>query len=81
MQCHGKNGAGDGPGAKGFDPKPTINSKLSLSGYPDDYLYNIIYFGGKSFGKSPNMPDWGMTLSKQSLADVIAYLRASFKGK
>ena len=81
MQCHGKNGGGDGPGGKGFDPKPTINSKLSLSDYPDDYLYNIIHYGGKSFGKSPNMPDWGMTLSKQGLADVIEYLRTNFKGK
>ena len=77
MQCHGKSGGGDGPGAKGFDPKPTINSKLPLNDYPDDYLYNILYYGGKSFGKS-NMPDWGMTLSKQSLADVIIYLRSDF---
>ena len=36
---------------------------------------------GKSVGKSPNMPDWGMTLPKQNLADVIAYLRATFKGQ
>ncbi len=77
MQCHGKNGGGDGPGANGLEPKPTINSKLPLSDYPDDYLYNILYYGGNSFGKS-NMPDWGMTLSKQSLADVIIYLRSDF---
>ena len=77
MQCHGKNGGGDGPGAKGLHLKPTVDSKLYLSDYPDDYLYNILYYGGKSFGKF-NMPDWGMTLSKQNLADVIIYLRSDF---
>jgi mono/diheme cytochrome c family protein len=80
MQCHGKSGGGDGPGAKGLDPKPAAHSDLPLSDYPDDYLYNLVYYGGKSVGKSPNMPDWGMTLSKQNLADVIAYLRSNFKG-
>ena len=81
VQCHGKNGGGDGPGAKGLNPKPAIHNKLPLNDYPDDYLYNLIFYGGKSVGKSPNMPDWGMTLSKQSLADVIAYLRSNFKGE
>ena len=81
MQCHGKNGRGDGPGAKVLDPKPTVSSKLTLGDYPDYYLYNIIYYGGKSFGKSTDMPDWGMTLKKQSLADVIFYLRTTFKGE
>ena len=80
VQCHGKSGGGDGPGAKGLDPKPAVHSDLPLSDYPDDYLYNLVYYGGKSVGKSPNMPDWGMTLSKQNLADVIAYLRSTFKG-
>ena len=57
------------------------NNELPLNDFPDDYLYNLIFYGGKSVGKSPNMPDWGMTLSKQSLADVIAYLRSNFKGE
>ena len=78
-QCHGKEGKGDGPGAKGLDPKPAVHADLPLSDYPDDYLYNLVYYGGKSVGKSPNMPDWGMTLPEQSLADVITYLRSTFK--
>ena len=80
MQCHGPQGQGDGPGAKGLDPKPAVHADLPLSDYPEDYLYNLIFYGGKSVGKSPNMPDWGLTLSEQSLADVIAYLRSTFKG-
>ena len=81
VQCHGKEGRGDGPGARWLDPKPAVHAELPLSDYPDDYLYNLIFYGGKSLGKSSNMPDWGMTLSKQNIADVIAYLRSTFKGK
>lgn len=81
VQCHGPKGKGDGPGAKGLDPKPAVHADLPLSDYPEDYLYNLIYFGGKSVGKSPNMPDWGLTLPEQSLADVIAYVRSTFKGE
>ena len=81
VQCHGKEGRGDGPGALGLDPKPAVHSELSLSDYPDDYLYNLIFYGGKSLGKSSNMPDFGLTLSKQNIADVIAYLRSTFKDK
>ena len=81
VQCHGPQGKGDGPGAKELDPKPAVHADLRISDYPEDYLYNLIYFGGKSVGKSPNMPDWGLTLPEQSLADVIAYVRSTFKGQ
>jgi mono/diheme cytochrome c family protein len=81
VQCHGTQGKGDGPGASGLDPKPAVHAELPLSDYPDDYLYNLIFYGGKSVGKSPNMPDWGMTIPKQDLADLMAYLRSNFKGE
>jgi mono/diheme cytochrome c family protein len=79
-QCHGMEGKGDGPGAAGLDPKPAVHADLPLSDYPEDYLYNIVYYGGKAVGKSSDMPDWGLTLPPQDLADLIAYLRATFKG-
>jgi mono/diheme cytochrome c family protein len=78
-QCHGMEGKGDGPGAAGLDPKPAVHATLPLSDYPEDYLYNVVYYGGKTVGKSPDMPDWGLTIPPQDLADVIAYLRATFK--
>ena len=81
VQCHGTQGKGDGPGASGLDPKPAVHAELPLSDYPDDYLYNLVFYGGKSVGKSPNMPDWGMTIPKQDLADLLAYLRTTFKGE
>lgn len=80
-QCHGPNGGGDGPGAAGLDPKPAVHAELPLSDYPEDYLYNLVYYGGKSVGKSPNMPDWGMTISAQGIADLIAHLKTTFKGE
>lgn len=80
VQCHGLKGGGDGPGADGLDPKPAVHAKMALSDFPEDYLYNLVYYGGKTIGKSPNMPDWGMTIGEQGVADVIAYMRATFKG-
>lgn len=80
-QCHGPQGKGDGPGASGLEPKPAVHAELPLSDYPEDYLYNVIYYGGKSVGKSPNMPDWGLTIPTQDLADLITYLRSTFKGE
>jgi mono/diheme cytochrome c family protein len=81
VQCHGPKGDGDGVGSLGLtDPPPAKHSQMALSEIPDDYLYNVIFYGGKSVGKSPNMPDWGMTLSAQQLGDLNAYLRDTFKG-
>ena len=31
-------------------------------------------------GKSPNMPYWNLTIGQQGVADVIAYLKVTFKG-
>ena len=81
VQCHGPKGDGDGVGALGLtDPPPAKHSQMALSDLPIDYLYNVVYYGGKSVGKSPNMPDWGLTIHGQDFADLIAYLRATFKG-
>lgn len=79
-QCHGFKGQGDGPAARDLKPKPAIHSRMALDKEPVDYLYNVIYYGGKEVGKSPLMPYWGLTLQTQGVADVIAYLRKTFKG-
>lgn len=80
-QCHGFKGEGNGPGASGLDPKPAVHAKMPLSEMPDDYLYNVVYYGGKSVGKSSSMPDWGLTIPPQDFADLIAYLKKTFKGE
>ena len=79
-QCHGVTGKGDGPAASGLAPKPAIHANIPFEKLPMEYLYNVINHGGVSIGKSPNMPYWNMTIGQQGVADVIAYLKVTFKG-
>jgi len=79
-QCHGATGKGDGPAASGLDPKPAIHANIPFEKLPIEYLYNVINHGGVAVGKSPNMPYWNLTIGQQGVADVIAYLKATFKG-
>ncbi len=80
-QCHGAEGKGDGPAASSLEPKPAVHANIPFENIPLDYLYNVIYYGGKGVGKSLLMPYWGLTIGgKQGVADVIAYLKATFKG-
>lgn len=79
-QCHGATGEGDGPAASGLSPQPAVHAKMAFDKLPVEYLYNVIYHGGRSVGKSPTMPYWGLTIGQQGVADVIAYLQATFRG-
>lgn len=79
-QCHGFTGKGDGPAASSLDPKPAIHANMPFDKLPMEYLYNVINHGGVAVGKSPNMPYWGLTIGQQGVADVIAYLKVTFKG-
>ena len=79
-QCHGATGKGDGPAASGLNPKPAIHANIPFDKVPTEYLYNVINHGGAAMGKSPNMPYWGLTIGQQGVADVMAYLKATFKG-
>lgn len=79
-QCHGATGQGDGVAASGLEPKPAVHAKIGFNKLPDEYLYNVINYGGKGVGKSALMPYWFLTLGQQGVADVMAYLRATFKG-
>ena len=79
-QCHGFTGKGDGPAASGLEPKPAIHANIPFDKLPIEYVYNVINHGGVAIGKSPNMPYWGLTIGQQGVADVIAYLKVTFKG-
>jgi mono/diheme cytochrome c family protein len=79
-QCHGFTGKGDGPAASGLEPKPAIHANIPFEKLPMDYLYNVVNHGGAAMGKSPSMPYWNLTIGQQGVADVIAYLKATFKG-
>jgi mono/diheme cytochrome c family protein len=79
-QCHGAEGKGDGPAASSLEPKPAIHANIAFDQVPMEYLYNVINHGGRAVGKSTNMPYWGLTIGQQGVADVIAFLKATFKG-
>jgi mono/diheme cytochrome c family protein len=79
-QCHGAEGKGDGPAASGLNPKPAIHADVAFDQLPMDYLYNVVNHGGRSVGKSSSMPYWNLTIGQQGVADVITFLRATFKG-
>ncbi|MGV7222198.1 MAG: c-type cytochrome [Nitrospinales bacterium] len=79
-QCHGFSGKGDGPAAMDLKPKPAIHAQMAINIEPVDYLYNVIYYGGKEVGKSSLMPYWGLTLKPQGVADVITYMKKTFTG-
>jgi len=79
-QCHGFTGKGDGPAASGLEPKPAIHANIPFEKLPIDYLYNVINHGGAAMGKSPSMPYWNLTIGQQGVADVMAYVKATFKG-
>lgn len=79
-QCHGLTGKGDGPAASGLEPKPAIHANIPFEKLPIDYVYNVISHGGAAMGKSPNMPYWNLTIGQQGVADVIAYLKVTFRG-
>jgi mono/diheme cytochrome c family protein len=79
-QCHGATGQGDGAAASGLEPKPAVHAKIAFDKLPDEYLYNVINYGGKGVGKSTLMPYWSLTLGQSGVADVMAYLRETFKG-
>jgi hypothetical protein len=64
----------------GLEPKPAIHANIPFDKVPTDYLYNVINHGGAAMGKSPSMPYWGLTIGQQGVADVMAYLKVTFKG-
>lgn len=74
--CHGPDGKGDGPNSPMLEPKPRdLTSEQFWAQTTDERVQYAITEGGRSVGKSPLMPPWGLTLSKSDIQDVIAYLR------
>lgn len=55
---------------------PLINDGNALNSLSDQFLRNIIAFGGSAMGKSTMMPPWGRTLTQEDIQGVIAYIRA-----
>ena len=72
VMCHGPQGKGDGPAAKGLTPPPANLTSEDVRQDPDEELLGIIRNGKPGTA----MPPWKTSLSEQQILDVLAYVRS-----
>lgn len=69
--CHGKDGRGDGPAGKAFNPKPTaFADPASFKGLTDADLKKLIVEG------KPPMPAFKGSLKDQEVDSVVAFIKS-----
>jgi len=74
--CHGETGRGDGPNARFLPVRPTAHADAGyMSTRPDDTLFDAIYAGGYAVGRSPRMPPFGWTLTREQIRALVRHLR------
>jgi cytochrome c oxidase cbb3-type subunit 3 len=78
--CHGVGGKGDGPSARGLEPKPAdFTNCQAMAKDSDEVLLKIIKGGGQSVGRSTVMPAWGDALSEQQIREMVKFIRGLCK--
>jgi mono/diheme cytochrome c family protein len=78
--CHGVGGKGDGPSARGLEPKPANFTDCGImSKDSDEVLLKIVKGGGQSVGRSTVMPAWGDSLSDQQIHELVKFIRGLCK--
>jgi len=74
--CHGPEGAGDGPGSVGLDPKPAnLGDRDMMLDLSDGYLFWRVSKGGAIEPFSSVMPAWEAGLTEEQRWQVISYVR------
>lgn len=74
--CHGQEGKGDGFNAFNLDPRPRdFSDTVYMNALSDDQILLTITGGGRSVNKSPLMPAYGWTLTRDQIRYVVAFLR------
>jgi mono/diheme cytochrome c family protein len=75
--CHGMEGAGDGPGSAGLNPKPrNFQDPEWQASVTDEHIQNIVLYGGAAVGKSPTMPSNPDLTSKPDVVNaLVAHVR------
>lgn len=74
--CHGVEGKGDGYNAANLPVRPTAHADSAyLATRPDDTLFDGIFAGGYILNKSPRMPAFGASLSREQIRGLVRYLR------
>ncbi|MBI4429034.1 MAG: c-type cytochrome [Ignavibacteriales bacterium] len=78
--CHGEEGRSDGFNARFLPTKPSsLSSKSLMSPRADDTIFDGIHNGGAILGKSPRMPMFGETLSREQIWMLVKYIRQMCK--
>ena len=75
--CHGKTGAGDGPGAAAITPRPRAFGDASWqASVTDEHIRKVIVEGGASVGKSASMaPNPDLKRRPEVLAELVQVVR------
>jgi mono/diheme cytochrome c family protein len=74
--CHGARGGGDGPNAEYLPVKPAVHaSRTAMSKRSDDALFDTIFGGGAIMNRSPRMPAFGETLTRDDIRSLVRYIR------
>ena len=78
--CHGAGGKGDGPNAPNLPVKPANHADAkAMAARTDDRLFDGIHAGGIALGKSPLMPGFGQTLSREQIDALVKHIRTLCK--
>lgn len=74
-ECHGR-GRGDGHRATALKAKPKDMTDTAWQArVSDDHLYRVISEGGAAVKLHPDMPAWGLRLSRRQIEDLVQYIR------
>lgn len=74
--CHGTEGAGNGPAAMALSPRPQdFRDCQRMSQYSDQKLFDAIKGGGQAVGLSPMMPAWGGSLNDEQIHELVQHVR------
>lgn len=78
--CHGDQGKGDGFNSYNLNPRPRdFSDSAYMSALGDQQVFATIRAGGRSVNKSPLMPAYGWTLTKDEIQYIVAYVK-TFSG-
>ena len=80
--CHGMDGQGHTPMAKGLNPPPRNLTDLSWQKKTTDQrIYKVLKEGGTSVGLSATMAAWGGVLSEDEIWQMVKKVRSFAKKK
>ena len=75
--CHGVRGGGDGFNRPFLPVRPAVHaSTTAMSARSDDALFDTISAGGYIMNRSPFMPPFGRTLTRDQIWGLVKHIRS-----